>query len=268
MFGYYAPDKGDAFSGVQPSRILDTRTNNVPAGWPTGQSFVGGTGFGQMDLPVAGVGDVPVDARAVVLNVTSTGASTANGYVTVGPKDSLNTATSNLNLQPGFNVPNLVIVKTGTDGNVTLYTNTGRVDLIVDVVGYYSPFGGGLFYPVDPGSDPRHPFIVSNNLVPKLSPLTLNSSGDLPVAGAASVPANATAAVLNVTSTQPTSNNGFTTVWPAGTERPFVSSLNYRVGANVPNAVQVKLGAAGRVGLFSGGGGSVHLIADVNGYFR
>jgi hypothetical protein len=275
VFGFYAPDKGDAFTGIQPSRLLDSRTDDVPFGWPIGQPFVGGTGFGQMDLQVAGVGDVPAEARAVVLNVTSTGASTSNGYVTVGPKGSLNTQTSNLNLQPGFSVPNLVIVKVGVGGNVTLFTNTGSVHLIVDVVGYYDPFGGGLFYPVDPGRILDTRSSATNTLAPQLSPLTLNSSGNLPVAGAVSVPANelsvppnAAAVVLNVTSTQPTSNNGFTTVWPAGPDRPFVSSLNYRVGVNVPNAVQVKLGELGRVGLFNGGAGTVQLIADVNGYFR
>ena len=106
VFGYYAPDDGDAFTGIQPNRILDTRDpNNIPAGWPQQQPFVGGTAFGQMDLPVAGVGDVPGDARSVVLNITSTQASTANGYVTVGPTGNLNTGTSNLNLQPGYNVP-------------------------------------------------------------------------------------------------------------------------------------------------------------------
>ena len=116
VFGYYAQDDGDAFTGIQPDRILDTRTDNVPAVWPSKQPLVGGTAFGQMDLPVAGVGDVPPEARSVVLNITSTEASTANGYVTVGPTGNLNTGTSNLNLQPGYNVPNLAIVKVGTGG--------------------------------------------------------------------------------------------------------------------------------------------------------
>ena len=103
-----------------------------------------------MDLPVAGVGDVPADARSVVLNITSTQASTANGYVTVGPTGNLNTGTSNLNLQPGYNVPNLAIVKVGAGGKVSLFTNVGTVHLIVDVVGYYGPFGDDLFFPLNP----------------------------------------------------------------------------------------------------------------------
>jgi Tol biopolymer transport system component len=270
VFGYYAPDDGDAFTGVQPSRVLDTRGDNVPAPWPSGQPFVGGNAvFGQMDLPVAGVADVPPEARAVVLNVTSTEATTANGYVTVAPAGGLNTGTSNLNLQPGFNVPNLVIVKVGTGGKVTLYTNVGSVDLIVDVVGYYGPFGGDLFFPLNPGRILDTRSSASNTLLPKLSPLGggASSTADLPVAGKSGVPLNARAAIMNVTSTQATSNGGYTTVWPSGFERPLASSLNYRVGVNVPNAVQVKLGNEGRVSVFNGAG-TVHLIADVNGYFR
>ena len=225
-----------------------------------------------MDLPVAGVDDVPAEARAVVLNVTSTEATTANGYVTVAPTGNLNTGTSNLNLQPGFNVPNLVIVKVGAGGKVTLYTNVGSVDLIVDVVGYYGPSGGDLFFPLNPGRILDTRSNATNTLTPKLSPLGtgVNGTADLPVAGAGGAggaPANARAAILNVTSTQATSNGGFTTVWPSGSEQPPTSSLNYRVGVNVPNAVQVKLGELGRVGVFNGAG-TVHLIADVNGYFR
>ena len=79
---------------------------------------------------------------------------------------------------------------------------------------------------------------------------------------------------MNVTSTQATSNGGYTTVWPTGTERPLASSLNYRVGVNVPNLVQVKLGDdtnafadVGKVGFYNGFG-TVQLIADVTGYFR
>jgi hypothetical protein len=270
VFGYYATDAGEAFFGLQPNRILDTRGPNVPDTWPSGQALVGGSAsFGQMDLPVAGVGDVPAEARAVVLNVTSTEATTANGYVTVAPTGNLNTGTSNLNLQPGFNVPNLVIVKVGTGGKVTLYTNVGSVDLIVDVVGYYGPSGGDLFFPLNPGRILDTRSSVTNTLTPKLSPLGsgANATADLPVAGAGDVPPNARAAILNVTSTQATSNGGFTTVWPSGSGQPLTSSLNYRVGVNVPNAVQVKLGEAGKVGVFNGAG-TVQLIADVNGYFR
>ncbi len=156
--------------------------------------------------------------RSVVLNITSTEASTANGYVTVGPTGNLNTGTSNLNLQPGYNVPNLAIVKVGTGGKVSLYTNVGSVHLIVDVVGYYGPFGDDLFFPLKPARILDSRSSGSNTLVPKLSPMGSGAATDLPVAGSGQVPLNADAVVMNVTSTQASSNGGFTTVWPTGTD--------------------------------------------------
>jgi len=45
---------------------------------------------------------------------------------------------SNLNFGPGENIPNLVTVKVGTDGNVLLYNDQGTVDVIFDVVGWYT----------------------------------------------------------------------------------------------------------------------------------
>ena len=45
--------------------------------------------------------------------------------------------TSNLNLQAGQNIPNLVIVPVGPDGKIQLYNGSGgTVQLIADVAGY------------------------------------------------------------------------------------------------------------------------------------
>ena len=67
------------------------------------------------------------------------------------------------------------------------------------------------------------------------------------------MPANAAAAVLNVTVTGAT-GGGYVTAWPCGEPQPNASSLNYTAGATVPNAVVVKLGTAGKVCLFVGVG--------------
>jgi hypothetical protein len=71
--------------------------------------------------------------------------------------------------------------------------------------------------------------------------------------------------VLNVTVTEPGAA-GFLTAWPTGESRPLASNLNFVAGQTVPNLVIVKVGAGGKVGLFSGGA-STHLIADVAGWF-
>src|SRR5215468_7499998 len=58
---------------------------------------------------------------------------------------------------------------------------------------------------------------------------------------------------------------GFVTVWPCGEPRPLASNLNFTAGQNIPNNVIVKIGAGGKVCLFTLT--ATHLIADLNGFF-
>ena len=46
--------------------------------------------------------------------------------------------TSNLNLATGQVRPNLVVVRLNASGEVTIYNNSGTVDVLADVVGYYA----------------------------------------------------------------------------------------------------------------------------------
>ncbi|HWL41294.1 MAG TPA: hypothetical protein VNQ73_00020, partial [Ilumatobacter sp.] len=61
-------------------------------------------------LQVGGRADVPLDAAAVVLNVTAVGPA-GPGYVTAFPCDQQRPLASNLNYAPGDVVANLVIAK-------------------------------------------------------------------------------------------------------------------------------------------------------------
>jgi len=116
---------------VPPARILDTRTTSGPVG--PNASIV---------LPVAGQGGVPamsapVAPTAVVLNVTVTN-PTAGSYLTAWPDGAQRPLASDLNYVAGLTVPNLVVVKLGSTGAIDLYNAFGSVDVIVDVVGWYS----------------------------------------------------------------------------------------------------------------------------------
>ena len=71
--------------------------------------------------------------------------------------------------------------------------------------------------------------------------------------------------VLNVTVTGPTSP-GYVTVLPCGESVPNSSNLNFAAAQTIPNAVVAKIGTGGKVCLFSNV--AVHLIVDVNGYYR
>ena len=67
-------------------------------------------------MKVTGVGGVPsAGVSAVVLNVTATEAS-ATTFLTVFPSGSACPMASNLNVERGQTVPNLVVAKVGADG--------------------------------------------------------------------------------------------------------------------------------------------------------
>jgi hypothetical protein len=44
---------------------------------------------------------------------------------------------SNLNFTPAETIPNLVVVPVGADGDVDFYNNTGSVELVADLEGYF-----------------------------------------------------------------------------------------------------------------------------------
>ncbi len=164
-------------------------------------------------------------------------------------------------------MPNLVVVKLGTGGKVSLYNGTGgTVDLIADVAGYYlagTPTEAGAFTALSPARilDTRYGTGAARAKVAK------HATVHLQVTGKGGVPASGVSAVvLNVTATNPASS-GYITAYPDGTSRPTASNLNLVKGQTVPNLVVVKLGAGGRVSLYNGTGGTVDLIADVAGYY-
>jgi hypothetical protein len=126
---------GGTFTGVTPTRILDTRvgTGGFHAPLGAGQSLA---------LQVAGYGGVPTMAdqvapTAAVLNVTVTG-TTSGSYLTVYPNGSALPLASDLNWPAGATVPNLVVVKLGPDGKIAILNGFGSTDVIVDVVGWYN----------------------------------------------------------------------------------------------------------------------------------
>ncbi len=77
------------------------------------------------------------------------------------------------------------------------------------------------------------------------------------------MPLGATGAVLNVTALDAQAP-GFLTVFPCDTPTPEGSNLNYAAGQTIPNAVFAKLGADGRVCIYTSA--AAGLIVDVTGY--
>jgi len=98
-------------------------------------------GGSTLELLVSGVAGVPVDADAVVLNVTAVDAR-APGFVTVYPCGQPRPQASNLNYTAGQTIPNLVIAKPGNGGKVCMFS-PATVDLVADVSSYF-PAGSGF----------------------------------------------------------------------------------------------------------------------------
>jgi hypothetical protein len=255
--GFFPADS--SYKPLVPARLLDSR------GLGTIDGRDAGIGLRPEDsvteLLVAGRGKVPIDADAVVLNVTATGTKRP-GFVTVWPCGSPMPNASNLNFGTDDTVPNTVIVKVGTAGKVCLYTDAAT-HLLADASGYF-PAGSGYGALVPARlMDTRGPGTVDGQAA-GIGLQTWDSKTELVVAGRGGVPSDAAAVVLNVTATG-TQGPGYVAAWPCGGYQGSSSVLNYRTDDTVANAAIVSVGERGRVCLYTWTG--THLIADVNGYF-
>ncbi|MFG3347016.1 hypothetical protein ACGF1Z_18345 [Streptomyces sp. NPDC048018] len=252
--GYYTPGAaGSAYQPLAPARFMDTRSGT---GVPKAKIGPGATAR----LRVAGVQGVPESGvTAVVMNVTATNASSST-FVTAYPDGTPLPGTSNLNVPAGRTVAGLVVVPV-VNGRVAFTNRFGSLDLVGDVVGYYTSGTGHAFT----GSESRRLMDTRSGLGVRKGAVGAGQSVTLPVAGVGAVPAGVKAVVLNVTATQPTVA-GFVSVYPSGTPRTTASSLNFRAGQTVPNQVVVPV-VDGKV-TFYNHSGSVQLIADVEGWFR
>jgi hypothetical protein len=212
-------------------------------------------------LPVAGRVGVPVDASAVVLNVTVTEPAAA-GFTTVFPCGVSRPLASQLNYTAGQTIPNAVVAKVGAGGEICVFT-LARAHYVIDVSGYF-PEGSfvGLGAPRRV-LDSRVGESTADGQFAGVGVREAGSTLRLPVAGRVGVPVDASAVVLNVTVTEPAAA-GFTTVFPPARSRPLASQLNYTAGQTIPNAVIVPLGPGGEICVFTLA--RAHYVIDVSGY--
>ncbi|MGV8849367.1 MAG: N-acetylmuramoyl-L-alanine amidase [Propionibacteriaceae bacterium] len=238
------------YHAVTPARILDTRTTSAVAA------------YGTVSPQVAGVAGVPANASAVVLNLTMA-YPTAPGYLTVWPTGSAAPVVSNLNFLPGKTVPNLVTVKVGTGGKVSIFNGaSGPSHVVVDIAGYYvtgAPTAGGGMVAVTPTRilDTRSGVGAPSAVAPYADQLLTVTGGV--------VPAGATAVLLNIT-VDIAAAPGWVAGYPAGVSAPLVSNVNFIPGQISANLALIKIGTGGAVMLRNGSSVPISLIADVVGY--
>jgi hypothetical protein len=245
-----------------------TGTTAADDNYPTIDGHFSGTGpiaggtF--VNLQVTGRGGVPASGvGAVAINVAVTN-PTAASFLTVFPAGAPRPTAANLNFTAGQTVPNLVVVKVGNDGQISLFNYAGTVDVVVDVQGWFP--AGPSFTGLNPARllDTRPDYPTIDGLYRGMGPIW---GLDVEVAGRGGVPAagEVGSVVLNVAVTNPTAAS-FLTVWPAGEPRPTAANLNYVAGQTVPNLVVVKVNEHGIFSLYNYAG-RTDVVVDVLGWF-
>lgn len=163
---------------------------------------------------------------------------------------------SSVNFVAGETVPNLVTVPVLAVREVVIVNrSSGTVHVVADLQGYYSASGSG-FRSVAPSR-------VLDTRAAGSSAFAPNTGRTLDLSGR--VPSGATAAVLNVTVTEPTTS-GVLIVHPFGTAVPVASNLNFVAGQTIPNLVMVPV-VNGKVAVQNVSSGRTHVVADLAGWF-
>jgi hypothetical protein len=217
------------------------------------------TGLHERDFPILNATttcNIPLSAAAYSLNF-SVVPHGGLGYLTVWPTGETRPTVSTLNDLPGTIVANAAIVPAGTGGSVSVYPSSDT-DLIIDINGYFAPAGtaGLSLYAVTPCRviDTRQlgpPF--GGTLSPPVD--VLNSPCELL--------ADAQAYVFNATAV-PMGGLGYLTLWPDGTSRPTVSTLNALDGS-ITNNMAIVPSTNGKVDGYASG--ITQLVLDISSYF-
>ena len=252
-----APAAG-AYVALPPARLLDTRTGTGARKGPVAAgSKVIVQVLGRAGVPTSGVG-------SVVLSLTVTQPA-GTGNVRAWPDGKPQPGTSNLNYTRGRTVANAAVVPVGADGRIAILNADSQAQLIADVTGFYragTATAAGAFVALpsqrllDTRSGvgaPRHAITAKGKLRVK-------------IAGRGGVPAGVTSVVLNLTAVSPR-GIGYIVAWDGGPGFPSTSNLDFVVGQTVANLAYVPVGPDGVIGLSNTSGGTVDLLADVEGYF-
>lgn len=242
---FVATDRARAgrFRPMQPTRTVDTRLGSGPIA-------AGGT----LHLPLPD--GVPDDATALAVNITSVD-ETAPGYLSAFPAGSdpaPRGRTSFVNPDgSGRAVAAAMVVPVSKQG-LSIYSRSGG-HVAVDVTGWFTGASAansdaGLFVPLTP----------ERRLDTRERPWRVWADGTVHLGA----PANAAAIVTNVTTTN-ADRRGFVTAYPAGTDRPPVSTVNpARFDHTIANLAITPVTDAG-ASYYSLGG--TDLVVDISGYF-
>lgn len=255
----------DAFhyQPLPPTRLIDTRANGS-----TIDNMYEATGPlipGSKHFQIAGRGGIAVDAEAVVLNIT-TESSFEESFIIMWPVGVTNPSTSIMRTEEGVTKTTTVVMPIGPTGVISIYTQVGSTEIIIEALGYFSNDHG--FYTtgqvrlldtrfdsptVDSQFDGTGKYIAA-----ELRNLSVLGRGGVPSTGVSSV-------VVNVTAYDPSQDTSIK-VWSAGSPTPANPDLYSSVGTTNSVMCIVPIGDNGEISL-QNSAGTVDLTVDVHGYF-
>jgi hypothetical protein len=252
------------FAPVAPIRLLDTRRESQ-VGYVGNRPLAAST----TTVQIAGRGVFPANTVAAVINLTATNPSGA-GFVQAMPTGAAPGSSSTLNIErAGQTLANGAIATLGSDGRLSIFTAI-ETDLIVDVVGYFTPVSGpstaGRFIPSNPVRilDTR-PWSAVNYAAdkPKAGAMVRVSA----VASGSPVPAGKAGAVVVGLTVTETSGPGFFQVAAGGSLVPGASSVlnSDSTGQTIANTITVPLASDGTFDVYTQLG--AHVIIDVLGWY-
>lgn len=237
--GWVGPT-GSKFNPITPQRFVDTRDGAGVV------STIVGRRVDQQEtqIPVAGRGNVPAGATAVMANITSVQSDVA-GYVSLYPGPCNGSAgTSTVNTMGRRDTGAATIVGLGPDGSVCA-RNSMATDLVLDVQGWFGD--SGLQY------RPQTPQRVLD---------TRETGASAPTAPSA-IPST-TPVLLNVVADRPT-GPGF--LWAAGcAESTDTAILNLAPREITGNVVAVAP-SGNPSAVCIGASWPTHVVADLSGVF-
>jgi hypothetical protein len=246
--GYFMPVASATegrFVALTPRRLLDTRDHR--AGGLVADETV------RVPLP----GDVPGDATAVFVNLTTT-SSIGYGYFAVHAAGTSRPEASALNTDSAGQTRAAGVIVPVSAAGFDVYSSAGG-HLIVDIAGWFTgpsapESAEGLLMLVDPvrvmdtRSDGRDRFWPDGSQA----------------VDTAAVTGQASAVVANVTMTD-TAGWGFVTGFPAQTAKPPISTLN--VDGSNQTVANMAVVPSGTSGLYLHSSTTSHVIVDVVGWF-
>jgi glucose/arabinose dehydrogenase/PKD repeat protein len=255
------PTVNTHFAPVTPYRLLDTRdaANAVTRGAPIGAGQ-------EIALRLDGRPGEPASATSVLLNVTATQPAAA-GYLRVYPCGT-SPHVSTVNVDAGQTAANLALIALPGDHRVCVWSMVST-HVVLDVAGWFAPPGAArgagadsTYHTVTPVRvlDTREPSLAPGGVA---APVAAGREVRLSLAGRSGFPSSASAALLNVTVTDP-QGAGFVRAYPCGAEQ-VVSNINFVAGQTVANLVAVKVSAGGSVCVRTTA--ATNVVVDLSGWY-